>query len=585
MAVTVNVSVSPKSISVGPGESGQVAVNLRNTGQIVDQFTVSIDGLDSKWYSLPVSSVALFPNDEDQIKIMLQPPVQGATTGRFPFRLRVVSQENPGEPAIIDLSLDVQAALPVALVISQISAGRRSHYHLLATNAANRESILELKTESPYKKLKLTLSQKTLKVPASGRAEVEIEASFGWISLFFGKKQAEFHVVAQANGVADGQTITARAVAVRWYQLLPHWRLPWLSKPPSITSFNTATDDKREFRLRWSVEKASDIRLDGEIVPRQGGKTVRPSEARVYALSAANRNGTVTRTIELQPITVPPSRTSDRIKVTLSSSHAKAVAGGAPVPILLQVQNTGDVVDKFLVEVEGIDQAWYSRSASSIALMPQAVGQAQVQLQPPKQKPVRQGVYPFAVTVRSQIAQNEATTVLGQLEVLPLIEFKASVLPYRVTAGRTGKFRVSLANTGVSEVALGLATTDLDEGVHLRLKEASPVLPAWSTLEIPMVAKPRRFWLVGEKKQYDITLTARCTDGKSQTASCVLQHQPRLASWKPVIRTIRILIAVAAVLIAVFFLLRWGGGWETLSKSPQSFVDKFVKTVEGWFSR
>jgi uncharacterized membrane protein len=253
--------------------------------------------------------------------------------------------------------------------------------------------------------------------------------------------------------------------------------------------------------------------------------------------------------------------------------------------VTVQVQNTGQIVDKFLVEVEGIDQAWYSRSASSIALMPQASGQAQIFLQPPKQKPVRNGVYPFAVTVRSQATQEEATTVLGQLEVLPLVEFKAAVLPYRVTTRGKGKFRVNLANTGVSEINFVLDAKDLDEGLSFRFKDDTPSLPAWSSVEVAMTAKPKRGSLVGERKRYDITMTARTSDGKTQTANCEMNHSPLMASWRPIFRTIRILIALAIVVVVVSFVLKWGGGWSTLTNSPQTFVEQFVKTVEGWFSR
>jgi len=100
-----------------------------------------------------------------------------------------------------------------------------------------------------------------------------------------------------------------------------------------------------------------------------------------------------------------------------------------------------------------------------------------------------------------------------------------------------------------------------------------------------MIAKPKRSSFVGERKQYDIAVTARGNDGKAQSATCVMNHHPRMASWKPVTRTIRLLIAAAVVVVVVVFVLKWGGGWSTLSKSPQSFVDQFLKTVEGWFSR
>ena len=585
MPVTVNVSVTPTSLTIAPGDSGEYTATLHNSGQTVDQFTVSIDGLDSQWFSLPVSSVALFPNDEDHLKVILHPPKADAASGSHRFKLNVMSQENPAQPVSVELSFNIQAAPQIAMEIVQTSGGQRPHYHLSAINPGSGEATLQLKAASEDRRLKIYLNPENLQVPSGGHAEADVEVYFGWMSLVWGKQSAEFRIQGTATGATDATTVSAQATAVRWYKLLPQIRLPWLSKPPQVLTFKAATDDKREFRLNWSVKRAIEVRLDDAIVSRQGEVALRPTAARAYILTASNKNGSVTSKVDVQPVTVPNARTSDRIKVTLSTGEAEANAGGAPVPVVLQVQNTGEMVDKFLVEVEGIDPTWFTRTASSLALMPNAVGQSQILLLPPKQKPVRQGVYPFAVKVRSQVAQEEATIKLAQLKVLPLTEFKATVLPQRVTTRKKAHFRVSLANTGVSELSVGLEATDLDEGLKFRFKEKSHLLPPWSTVEIPLTAVPKRSSLVGERKQYDISLTAQSSDGKVQTATCVMHHRPRIGSWRPILRVLRILIALGILVVVVSFVLRWGGGWGTLTSSPQTFVDNFVSTIEGWFNR
>jgi hypothetical protein len=216
--------------------------------------------------------------------------------------------------------------------------------------------------------------------------------------------------------------------------------------------------------------------------------------------------------------------------------------------------------------------------------MPQASGQAQISLQPPKQKPVREGVYPFAVVVRSQATPDDATIVLGQLEVLPLVDFKPTIRPYRLNTHSKGKYRISLTNTGVSDISLALSATDLDDGLTFRFKDDTPTLPAWSTIEVPMTAKPKRGSFVGEKKRYDISLTARAGD-KTQTTPCEMNHTPWFSSWRPIFRIIRIIIALAIIIIVILLILSWGGGWSTLIDSPQTWVDNFVKTIEGWFSK
>ena len=277
------------------------------------------------------------------------------------------------------------------------------------------------------------------------------------------------------------------------------------------------------------------------------------------------------------------ARVSERIRASLNPFQIQASAGGVPGQATLQIQNLGDIVDKFLVEIEGLDETWYSRSASSIALMPQASDHVQISFQPPKKKGVKARAYPFAVSVRSQSMPDQTTTVIGQLEVQPSIEFKLGVRPYRISSRRKGNFRINIASTGVSDASVVLDATDLDEGLSFTLPPDNPEVRAWETIEVPMTARPKRGSMVGERKRYDITITATDPNGKTQTANCEFNHRPFMASWRPVVRVVRALIVLAAIGTLVYFVLHWGGGWGTLTRSPQTWVDQLVRTVEGWF--
>jgi len=198
---------------------------------------------------------------------------------------------------------------------------------------------------------------------------------------------------------------------------------------------------------------------------------------------------------------------------------------------------------------------------------------------------VRQETYPFAISVQSQATPGDATIILGQLEILPLVEFKAAVRPFRVTCRSKGKYVLSLTNTGVSPIKFSLSASDLDDGLRFKFKEENPNVPAWNTLDIPVQAKPKRSSFIGEKKRFDITMTAKPEGKMAQTANGELNHAPWFTSWRPILRTIRIIIALVIVVLAVYFILRAGGGLSTLLDSPATWVDKFVATIESWFNR
>jgi hypothetical protein len=158
-----------------------------------------------------------------------------------------------------------------------------------------------------------------------------------------------------------------------------------------------------------------------------------------------------------------------------------------------------------------------------------------------------------------------------------------TVRPYRISARRKATLRVNLINTGVSDIKFSIEATDLEEGLNFKFKNDNPTVAAWNSIDVPVVARPKRGALVGERKRYDITITARAGDGKNQTATGEFTHTPFMTSWRPLMRVVRALLVLAVIAVVIYFVLKWGGGWETLSRSPQAWVERLVNTIEGWF--
>ncbi len=591
MAGKIEVTVVPTAFAVPPGDTAEATATLRNLGQSVDQFTLNVEGLDPNWYTLPVSSVALFPNDQDALRIILHPPQTAKTkAGSYPFRIKVTSQENPEEIGTVDLAIEIRALPGLEMDISpQRLAGRKGTYQITVNNMGDSEATLHLEASDARRRLRYYLQPDSVTVPGGGRTEVTIEVRLGWLALLGGEKEFDFQVLAAppARGTfaEQAKTISGQFVRIPWWRTLPRIRLPWLSRPPVIAAFRAGTEDKREFKLTWSVKRATEVKLDDEQVDRQGDELVHPAEPTSYVLTASNKYGSSTKTVNVEPLPLPKAKVSERIRVSLSPHQLQAYAGGAPALTSVTLQNLGEIVDKFLVEIDGLDEAWYSRSASSIALMPQATEQVQISFQPPKRKGIKSKIYPFAVVVRSQSTPEEATSVVGQLEVQPAVEFKLAIRPYRVGCRRKGSFRISLANVGVSDASFTLDATDLDEGLRFRFKSENPVATAWNTVEVPMLARPKRGGMVGEKKRYDITVTAIAAEGNPQSANCELHHNPFIGSWRPIVRLIRTILILGAVGVGVYAVLQLGGGWGTLRTSPQGWVNQLIYTVESWFRR
>ena len=591
MAQQIELTADPVSLKMSKGETAESSITLRNLGKNVAQFTIAIEGLDPKWYKLPVSSVALFPNDRDNVKVIVSlPDTLDPNITSYPFLVKATSQDNAADTMTVKMSVDVGPAPKLALNISPPSiSGRRGSYTIEVGNPDRKECKVQLKASRPKGRLKFNLQPDALTVPAGDTKEAILNVRLNWLAMLLGEKAYDFEISAeQPNGVAAEKIIqSAQLVNIPWYRFLTRIRIPWLSRPPVIKSFQATTDNKREFLLKWAVQKSSKVQIDGSDVEAMGESILHPTENKKITLVATNRYGKTSKTIEVIPLSVPEPRTSDKIKVTISPPKLQTKAGYVPALAMVQVQNLSTIVDKFIIEVEGLDETWYSRSASSIALMPQVTDQVQITFQPPEKKGVKAGIYTFAITVRSQSMDGEYARVLGKLEILPSVQYKIKAHPYRLYGMRKVTCNLTISNTSVSETKIAIEATDLDDGCKFKIKPDSLVLGAWNTLEIPIGIRPKRNSIIGAVKRYDITFTTSAENLSPQTANCEFNHSPFMKSWKPVFRTIRTIIAIAVLVVVVVLIIKWGGGWDALKESPKDWFKQIVTslttTIEGWF--
>lgn len=273
---------------------------------------------------------------------------------------------------------------------------------------------------------------------------------------------------------------------------------------------------------------------------------------------------------------------SDKIKVTLSPQSLQVEAGGEPATIFATVRNLGDIVDRFSIQVGGLDPSWFKLSATSVSLFPQDSGDVQIKFQVPRKEGVKAGAYPFTIIATSESMAQEYTSVQGTLEVRPFAQFELDMRPTRATCRCKAYYRVILVNSGISDLSLNLKAVDVEEGCQFRFKPNNPRLAAWAKLEVKMQVKPKQRPLSGSEKRYEFTVTATPEgkrEGKSTRGEVI--HRPLVSSWRPLWTLLK--LAIAGTII--YFLLQIGGGWKVLFSQPQQWVDNVVRFFQGWLPK
>jgi hypothetical protein len=226
---------------------------------------------------------------------------------------------------------------------------------------------------------------------------------------------------------------------------------------------------------------------------------------------------------------------SDKLLVQLNTDQIVMEPGGTPFEVVATVQNLGDVVDQYTVELSGLDQDWFTAPVTSVGLFPRDREQVRISLHPPKRPGLRAGAYPFRITVRSR-GGTVQESVEGTLNIRGRAVYRVDITPRRMTARGGGTFKVQIANTGNADVRLALEGRDAENACRIRFSDEQPLVPAGNKKEIPVNIQPLNRPWVGPERPYDFTITARPQDagGDPQTVPGQFTHKPLFGSWAPV---------------------------------------------------
>jgi hypothetical protein len=127
-------SLTATTVQVEPGGDGTTQIRVRNTGSVVDQFTVDVVGDPAPWSSVEPPTLSLLPGNEGSATVHFRPPRSSEVgAGAFPFGVRVTSKEDPGGSVTEEGTLEVGAFTDlVAELVPHTSHGRVEGRHELA---------------------------------------------------------------------------------------------------------------------------------------------------------------------------------------------------------------------------------------------------------------------------------------------------------------------------------------------------------------------------------------------------------------------------------------------------------------------
>src|SRR6202162_4455730 len=94
-ALAAHATLASKPFTVTPGGEAFTEVRIRNSGTVVDQFTLEVLGDASAWAIVEPAVVPLFPGAEAVARVKFKPPKSPSVLAKaIPFAVRVQSRED-----------------------------------------------------------------------------------------------------------------------------------------------------------------------------------------------------------------------------------------------------------------------------------------------------------------------------------------------------------------------------------------------------------------------------------------------------------------------------------------------------------
>jgi hypothetical protein len=225
MAATA--TLASKAVSVTPGGEASCEVRVRNSGTVVDQFTLEVLGDASAWAIVEPAVVPLFPGAEAVARIKFKPPKSSTVQARaIPFAVRVRSREDSRASLVEEGVVEVGAFNDTfAELIPRTAKGSsRARAQLALDNRGNVRINARLTAADPDRKLNFVITPPALTAEPGTASFASIRLSPRQRFLTGPPKLNPYKVHVHQDGLP---TITVDGT-MQQEALIPKWFVPAL---------------------------------------------------------------------------------------------------------------------------------------------------------------------------------------------------------------------------------------------------------------------------------------------------------------------------------------------------------------------
>ena len=220
-------TLASRAATVQPGSEATAEIRVRNSGTVVDQFTLEVLGDASAWTIVEPAVIPLFPGAEAVAKIRFKPPKSPGVPARaIPFAVRIKSREDAKASMVEEGVVEVGPFYDTfaELIPRNAKGSSRARAQLALDNRGNVRINARLTAADPDRKLNFTISPPALIAEPGTASFAQIRLTPRQRFLTGPPKTSPYKVLVHQDGLP---TISVDGT-MQQEGLLPKWLLPVL---------------------------------------------------------------------------------------------------------------------------------------------------------------------------------------------------------------------------------------------------------------------------------------------------------------------------------------------------------------------
>ncbi|UCG54160.1 MAG: hypothetical protein JSV32_06065 [Dehalococcoidia bacterium] len=173
------VTLSSDQLEIFPGKKVEIKASIENTGDRRGSYSIILEGIDPRWYTLSTQSIYLSPGDREELTITVKPPlISSGEAEKYTAILKVTSTTDPSIIVNVPIEMPVGSLLDFDLEISpEIRKGKKGSFSVSITNKSEHTTTYTLEGKDPFNACHYQFTRQNIEVLPGENVKVELLVS------------------------------------------------------------------------------------------------------------------------------------------------------------------------------------------------------------------------------------------------------------------------------------------------------------------------------------------------------------------------------------------------------------------------